>query len=303
MPVPEDPTEFYTHPVFITALIICVIMLLFALLIIINPKIRNTFKFLFKIYYVIALVPLYIIVGFLFLITLKRVNLFKKLREIEFYSKFQRLYLDPTETLNEMRENPENYHLWTAILISLVFAFFDTMLIILVADKFYHGQDSIITGFLNPDPPTIANSLLRGILKGLFGLITFVPSYFTIHFLGKQMSKNPQIAVQANRSRFYQVKLIYIAWAYYLFPDALWCIGFLLSLLFTSWEALIFTWVFGALCGILELIYQIYSINGIYDLQNKPKALFIWLISMIPAFVFGGLILDGMLAPFINSFI
>ena len=58
---------------------------------------------------------------------------------------------------------------------------------------------------------------------------------------------------------------------------------------------------FGTLCGIIELTYQVYSINGIYDIQSKWKSFTIWLVSMIPAFLLRGLLLDGIVGPMIES--
>ena len=282
--IPNNQIDFFLHPAVFTALIIGFTVLGITALILLKPKIRKHFKFLFKIYYAITIVPLYMAAAIIYAISLSKINLFEKSKKVDFIKKYKQLYLDPKEFFEDMRVNPTNYHLWVGIYICAVMITLDYIFISSLIFIYYGGRETIIFGILSSESPVFNNPVQFGIYRIIFGIFAWVPTKFVIYFLVLLFHKYDN-SDEPKRPWWDKPRLTYIAWGYIIAADAIWSFGMLISLTVSifipTWEVLIFTWVAVIICGIIELVYQQYSLHGLFKL-GWVKGFIIWLLSMIP---------------------
>lgn len=294
--------EFFLLPATFTTLIIGFSLLAFTLLLIKVPKLRPYFAPLFKLYYILALTPLYIGAGIIYGITLGKINVIQKLRNVHFFEKFKHLYLDPKAFFEDMRLNPTNYFLWVGVYICFVQICIDYVLIVTITEIFYEGKDTIIFGILSTEAPVITNPIVRWLYMTVIGVLVWVPTKFAIPAMVSIAHKYDN-SDEPKRPWWDKARLLYIGWAYIITADAVWCLGMVLTLLvylfIPSWEVLIFTWVCIIICGIIELTYQQYSIQGLFKL-GWFKSFIIWLLSMIP-FMISTVLLVGLLGSAFNA--
>jgi len=302
MAIPKNQIEFFLLPAPLTAIIIGSVILALTVSLLAFPKIRPYFKPLLRLYYILVMIPLYLAAGIVYCITLSKVNIFQKFKEVDFHKKFKRLYSEPNEFFEDMRVNPQNYHLWVGVYICAVFITLDYLLIVLLTEMFYNGQETIIFGIISSEPPVIKDSLKRWIYMAIIGIIVWIPTKFTIQYLALAFHKYDKSDEPQDRPWYDKARLTYIAWGYIIAADSIWCLGMILSLIFAlvfhSWEVLIFTWIFIMTCGIIEMTYQQYSLHGIYKL-GWIKGYIIWLMSMIP-FIITSYLLVNVLGRYIN---
>lgn len=302
MGIPSEPIKFYFHPITLSAFLFGFFLLALTLLLIKVPKLRIYFKPLFKLYYYIALTPIYFGAIIIYTITIGKVNIIQKLRNIDFFKDFQKLYLNPKDFFEYMRLTPKKYYLWVGIYICMVQITLDYLLIVWITEILYGGKDSIIFGVLSTQPPSISNPIIRWLYMAIIGNLVWIPTKFAIYFLVFLFHKYDKSSETA-RPWYDKVRLTYIAWAYIITADSIWCLGMVLSLLFylivPSWWVLIFTWICVIICGIIELIYQQYSLQGLFKLKSAKGFLF-WLLSMLP-FVLTAFLLVTFLGTAINS--
>ncbi|NVM28961.1 MAG: hypothetical protein HWN65_08955 [Candidatus Helarchaeota archaeon] len=282
MTIPNNPWEFYTHPIVLLTFGIGAVIVILGICAIKVPKSRRYLKPFFKIYYVLAMAPLYAVAGLLYLFSIGELNLFRKFKDNNFQEKFKNIYLEPTKTFEDMRLNPQKYRLWIAIFICVVLSFVLQYIAIGVAEKFYSGQESIIFGVISSEPPQVVDPLQRWLMVSITGIFVWIPTKFTIHFLALKFHKYNNSDEPKNRPWYDKVRLIYISWGYIIAADTVWALGLGISLIFSTWEGLIFAWVFVIICGIMEQFLQFYSLRGLYKM-GWFKAILIWIISMIPA--------------------
>jgi hypothetical protein len=284
MQIPENQVEFFLHPAVFAALIIGFIILGITLLLILKPELRKHFKFLFKFYFIIAVGPLYIVAAIIYAVSFSKVNLFEKFKEIDFINKFKQIYLDPEGIFEDMRTNPTNYHLWIGVYICAVFIFLDYLLISSLVYMYYGGRESIIFGIISSETPIFNNPIQFWVFRWIIGIFVWIPTKFFIYFLVILFHKYDK-SDEPKRPGCDKPRLTYIAWGYIIAADSVWCFGMFISLVFSifipTWEVLIFTWIFVIICGIIELVYQQYSLQGIFKL-GWLKGFIIWLLSMIP---------------------
>ncbi len=245
--------------------------------------------------------PLIAVAYFVFLITFGKVDIVKKLKEVDFFEKFKRVYLQPNLAFEDMRKNPTNYRLWEGAYLCAVFIFLDFFLITTLSQLFSNGNDNIVFGLLSTSPPGISNPYQRWLYKSITGILIWIPTKFAIYFLVLAIHKYDKTDEPKERPWYDKARLTYIAWGYIIAADSIWCLGMVISLLFSimipSWEVLIFTWVFVIICGLVELIYQQYSLHRLFKL-SWIKGFVIWLLSMIPAAIANYLLVD-LLGPII----
>jgi len=294
MSIPDNQIEFFMHPLVFTALIFGFLIIFLTLCILRIEKVRPFFRQLFKVYYVIAMVPLYAVAGLIYLVTLSKVNLFEKFKEIQFQEKFKQIHLEPKIAFEDMRTNPTNYHLWAGIYICAVAIAFDYILISTLIYTYYGGQESIIFGFLSTHAPITDNPFKFWIYRLITGMLVWIPTKFTIYFLVLGFHKYDK-SDDPIRPWWDKARLTYIAWGYIIAADFIWCIGMIISVIISifipSWEVLLFTWIFVIICGIMELTYQQFSLHGLFKL-GWIKGFIIWLTSMIPFAITTFLIVD-----------
>ena len=304
MAIPNNQIEFFLHPVVLTVLIIGFTILGFALCLAFIPKLRKYFKFLFKIYYYITMGPLYGVAGLIYAVTFSKVNLFEKFKEINFQEKFKNVYLSPSETFDDMRLNPTNYHLWIGIYICAVFITIDYFFISMLTFAFYSGQQSIIFGILSTGTAITTNPYANWVYYAILGNIVWIPTKFTIHFLALILHKYDN-SDEPTRPWWDKPRLLYISWGYIIAADGVWSLGMLVSFIayfiFPSWEVLAFTWIPLIICGLIELLYQQHTIRYFYKM-GWAKSFLIWILSMLP-FALTSLLLIQMLGPIILSWV
>ncbi len=296
MSIPTDPLEFYLHPIVLLAFAIGFVIIVLGICAIKVPRSRKYLKPFFKIFYVLAMAPLYAVAGLIWLVTFSKINIFKKFKEIEFQQKFKDIYLEPTKTFEDMRLNPQRYHVWVGIFICVVLSFPLQLLMVTIAESFYTGQESIVFGILNPAAPAIVDPIRRWLMLATTGILVWVPTKFAIHFLAVKFHKYDNSDEPA-RPWYDKVRLLYLSWGYIIAADMIWAVGMCIALLFPTWEGMIFAWSFAVICGIIEAFLQYYSIRGLYKMEWF-KAIFIWFLSMIPAGL-TVLLLQGWLGPLI----
>jgi hypothetical protein len=292
MQIPDNQIEFFLHPAVFTALIIGFSILGLTALLLKFPELRKHFKFLFKIYLAITMVPLYIAAAIIYAISFSKINLFEKFKEIDFIKKYKQIYIEPKEIFEDMRINPTNYHLWIGFYICAVMIALDYLLISSLVFMYYGGRETIIFGLLSSEPPVFNNPVQFWIYRAIIGNIVWIPTKFVIYFLVILLHKYDKTD-EPERPWWDKVRLTYIAWGYIIAADAIWCFGMIISLIVSifipTWEVLIFTWVCVIICGIIELVYQQYSLHGLFKL-GWAKGFLIWGLSMIPFAITGSLI-------------
>ncbi len=301
MSIPNDQLQFFLHPIVMIALAIGVIIIVLIALSFISPHIQDFFRLLFKVYYYLAMAPLIAVAFIVFGITLGKVNIVKKLKEVNFFEKFKRVYLQPNKIFEDMRKNPTNYRLWEGVYVCAVFIFIDYFLITTLSQLYANGNDNIVFGLVSTKPPGIPNPYQRWLYKWITGIIVWIPTKFAIYFLVLAIHKYDKTDEPKERPWYDKARLTYIAWGYIIAADSIWCLGMIISLLFSiiipSWEVLIFTWVFVIICGLVELTYQQFSLHRLFKL-SWSKGFLIWLLSMIPAAIANYLLVD-LLGPII----
>jgi hypothetical protein len=303
MVIPDNPLDFYLSPAPFAAIVTGLILIVLSLSIISKPKLRPYVKPLFKFYYYLVMGPLLAVAGIIYVITISKINIFQKFREIGFYEKFKSIYLEPTRIFEDMRINPEKYHLWVGIYICAVFIAIDYIFITILTEMFYGGTQSIIFGVISSNPPGIIDPFKRWVYIAIVGNLVWIPTKFTIYFLVVLFHKYDKSDEPPNRPWYDKVRLIYIAWGYIIAADMVWILGMIISLLVSivipSWEVLIFTWIFVIICGLMELLYQQYSLRGLFKI-GWAKGFLFWLISMIP-FAITSFLLVELLGPIIMN--
>lgn len=303
MSIPSDPLEFYLHPTTLIAIVFGLVLVLLALSSMKFPRIRPLLKPFFNIYYALVMAVLYTVAGIIYGITIGKINLFQKFRDINFQEKFKGIHLEPTKTFEDMRKNPENYHMWIAVFIVAVVTTLDYFFIIFLTEMFYDGKQSIIFGILSTAPPGIIEPVKRWLYIAITGIIMWIPTKLVIHLLVIIFHKYDKSDEPKNRPWYDKTRLIYIAWGYIIAADIVWILGMFISLLLSfvipSWEVLVFTWIFVIICGLMELFYQQYSLRGLFKL-GWAKGFIIWLISMIPFAVTSFLVVE-LLGPIITG--
>ncbi|NVM02252.1 MAG: hypothetical protein HWN67_07940 [Candidatus Helarchaeota archaeon] len=278
--------EFFLQAPAAIALIIGIIMIIVTLLLLKFPKVRPYFKPLYWIYYAIVLIPYYAIAGIVYAVTLSKVNLFKFLKESNFLEKFKEVFTNPKGIFNDMRVNPQKYYMWVAVYINIIIITIDMFLISFLTQKFYCGRESIIFGILSNTQVPISDPLLRWILSSITGFLVWFPTKFTIHGLVLLIHKYDKSDEPQDRPWYDKVRLLYISWGYILTADGIWCLGMVISLLLPTWHGMFFTWILVIPCGIIELVYQQYTIHCFYKFKDKFTSwligLIIWGLSMLP---------------------
>lgn len=295
MTIPYDnQLEFFMHPVVFGALIVGMIIIILTIINLKIEKSRPFFRGLFKIYYVIAFIPLYAAAGIVYAVTLSKVNLFEKFKEIQFQEKFKKIHLEPKVAFEDMRTNPTNYHFWAGLYICIVAIACDYILISTLIYTYYGGRESIIFGILSTHGPITDNPMIFAMYRLISGNLVWFPTKFTIYFLVLAFHKYDK-SDDPDRPWWDKVRLTYIAWGYIIAADFIWCVGMLISVIVSifipSWEVLFFTWVFIIICGIMEMTYQQFSLHGLFKL-GWAKGFIIWLTSMIPFALATFLIID-----------
>lgn len=294
--------EFFLQTPAAIALMIGIIMIIVTLLLLKFPKIRPYFKPLYWIYYTIVLIPYYAIAGIIYAITLSKVDLFKSLKESNFLEKFKEVFTNPKEIFNDMRVNPQKYYMWVAVYINIIIITIDMFLISFLTQKFYCGRDSIIFGILSTVPTPIADPVQRWIMRSIAGVFIWFPTKFAIHGLALLVHKYDNSDEPQDRPWYDKVRLLYISWGYILTADGIWCLGMVISLLLPTWHGLIFTWLLVIPCGLIELVYQQYTIHCLYKFKDKFTSwligFIIWGLSMLP-FAICTFLLNDLLSPFI----
>jgi hypothetical protein len=282
---PTSNWEFFTHPAALLTFGIGGIFIFFAVLIIKNKKINEKAGYLLKIYWVFTLGPLYLAAGILYIITFSKLNLFKKFKEVEFVEKFKKTYTNPKELFEDMRVNPKKYHFWEGFLICAVFIFIDYLLIMLLSERIGGGSDTLILGTVNNNSPIIENPWARWPYKVFVNLLVWFPTKFFIMYAVRYFHKYDSEDEPSDRPWYDKMRLTYIAWGYIIAADSVWILGMIISLVcwefYPTWEVLVFTWPLFILCGIIELIYQQYSLQGLFKM-TWGKSFVIWGLSMLP---------------------
>jgi len=303
MSIPDNQIEFFLHPVVLSALIFGFTILFLTLCILRIEKLRPLFRQLFKVYYVIAMVPLYAVAGLIYAVTFSKVNLFEKFKEIQFQEKFKKIHLEPQVAFEDMRTNPTNYHLWIGFYIYFVAIACDYILISTLVYTYYGGHETIIFGILSTGTHTINNPVVFTLFRMIVGPFVWIPTKVAIVgmvflFHKYDNSDEPQ------RPWYDKTRLIYIAWGYILAADFIWCVGMIISVIVSifipSWEILFFTWIFIVICGIMEMTYQQFNLHGLFKM-GWAKTFVIWLLSMIPFFITNFFIFDAIFVPILNQ--
>ncbi len=297
-PPATDPFAFFLTPLPLLAISIAGVFLLLVVLLIRFPHLREKLHIFYKIYHGLCLVPVYALAGVLYVITLGHVNFFKKLAEKGFHARFEQVYRHPRIIFTDMRQDPAKYRLWVGFFICIAVSLFDELLFSWVAQQYYHGQESILLGLLSTAPPEIANPWQRWILRAFMGIWAWIPTKILIHLLMLLFHK-PARGRVAGRSWWDRIRLVYIAWAYIILADTVWMVGLVLALLWGTWEGLVFAWVGALICGIIEFLYQQYSLQEIYQVR-WGKAFLIWGVSLLPV-IGANFVLNGVLGPLIVS--
>jgi len=298
MSIPNDQILFFLTVPALIAIIIGLIILAITLLLITIPKTRPYFKPLFKFYYYIVMGPLYAVAGIIYAVTFSKVNLFEKFKEINFKEKFEQTYLEPRVIFEDMRVNPTKYHFWVGVYICAVFITIDYILISTLSFMFFGGRDSIIFGVVISGPAITSNPIAFWIYRAVIGNLVFIPTKFFIYFIAVAIHKYDK-SDEPDRPWWDKVRLIYIAWGYIIAADVVWCLGMTLSVcfsfIFPYWSVLTFTWVLLIICGLIELVYQQYSLQGLFKM-HWLKAFMLWGLSMIP-FALTNYLLVDLLGP------
>ena len=296
--------EFYLLPVPFTALIIGVVFLVITALLIKVPKIRPSFKPLFKIYHAMSMFLIYLGAGVIYVVTISKVKVIQKLKDVDFFEKFKKVYLDPKCFFEDMRTNPTNYKLWVGFFICFTQIALDYILIVTVTELFYGGKETIIFSILSTGEPVITYPIVRWLYMSVIGVLVWIPTKFVIPPLVALFHKYDK-SDEPDRKWYDKARLLYIGWAYILTADMVWCLGMVLTLLVAlfipSWEVLIFTWICIIICGIIELVYQQYSIQGLFKV-GWLKSFIIWGLSMLP-FVLSTILLVHGLGSALNAVI
>jgi len=303
MAIPDNQFEFFMHPIPFTAILVGLGIIILTVVNLRIAKSRPFFRALFKIYYVIAMVPLYAVAGLIYVFTFSKVNLFEIFKKVQFQEKFKNINLNPKEAFEEMRLNPTNYHFGSGLYICIVAITCDYILITMLVYTYYGGHESIIFGLLSTGTQVIENPILFCVYRIITGNLVWFPTKFAIVGMVLLVHKYDN-SDEPQRPWWDKVRLVYIAWGYIIAADFIWCLGMLFSIIFSifipSWEVLIFTWIFIIICGIMELTYQQFSLHGLFKM-GWAKCFIIWIFSMIPFFITNFLILDAIFFPILNQ--
>ena len=295
MSMPTDQISFFLHPVVFTVLMIGFSLVGLALCLFFFPKIRKYFKPLFKFYYAITMGPMYAVAGMIYALTFSKVNLFEKFKEINFQQKFKDVYLNTDEIFEDMRVNPQNYHLWAGIFVCAVFITLDYFFISMLTYAIYNGNQSIIFGILSNIPPITTNPWANWVYMAIMGNIVWVPTKFALHWFALLLYKNHDKSDEPTRPWWDKPRLFYISWGYIIAADAVWCFGMLIAciayFIWPMWQVLAFMWVPLIICGLIELFYQQHTIHHFYKDIGWAKGFLIWLLSMLPFILTGGLLI------------